>query len=273
LTSKLKVFGQNRSLIGSFRQLLSYRELLVIWTFREIRARYRQSILGIGWAFVQPVFQLVVMSVIFGSFLRIQTGELPYPVFLYVALLPWSLFSGSISASVPSLMANMHLITKIYFPREVLPLSAIFARSIDFVIASLVFIILMIYYKIPLYSSVLYIPLLLLVQTILAIGIGLFGSAISVFVRDISFAIPMLMQLWMYATPVIYPLERIPDQWLYLYMLNPMVPIISAYRQILLEGKAPDLNSLGFSALLSSVFCLISYIYFKSLEKNMVDII
>jgi lipopolysaccharide transport system permease protein len=230
-------------------------------------------VLGFGWALLQPVFQIVVISVIFGSFLRIPSGNLPYPIFSYAAILPWTLFSGSISSAVPSIVTNMHLMTKIYFPREILPIAAIFARFIDFGIASLVFIGLMVYYQIPLYSTVVYIPILLLIQTVLAFGLGLLGSAVSVFLRDISFAVPLVMQLWMYATPIIYPVSMVPDEWIGLYRLNPMVGIITSYRRVLLEGQVPQAEDLITASLVSILLFILSYIYFKYLEMNMADII
>lgn len=265
---------QNHYLPGhSLSQLFEHRELLLVWTLRQIRSRYRQSVLGFGWAFVQPVVAMVVISVIFGGFLRVPSNGVPYPVFSYVAILPWTLFSGSIGAAVPSVLVNMDLVTKTYFPREILPLAAILTRFVDFGIASLVFGGLILWYHIPVQTTWLYVPVLLLVQTLLAIGIGFFGSAISVFLRDFSFAVPLAMQVWMYLTPVIYPLSMVPERFRSLYMLNPMAGIITGYRQVVLEGTPPDWRYLGYSTLISVGLAIVGYLYFKRIEMSMADII
>lgn len=273
MTQTVKVITGQRSVRDNLKHMLDYRELLAVWTGREIRARYRQSILGLGWAFIQPLVQILVIAVIFGGVLRVPTAGIPYPIFAFAAILPWNLFSGSIAASVPSIIANMDLVNKIYFPREYLPLSAILARLVDFGIASIIFVALMLYYQIPIYATLVYVPLLILIQMLLAVGIGLLGSAVSVFVRDISFAIPLLMQIWMYASPVVYPIDLVPERWRTLYLLNPMAGIIHSYRQVMLEGKPPDLAYLGFSILFSVILCVFAYIFFKRIEMAMSDII
>lgn len=273
MTTNIKILHRRNSLRENINQLIHYRELLVTWTMREIRARYRQSVLGFGWALIQPVFQMIIISIIFGNFLRVPSDGMPYPIFAYVAILPWTLFSSSIAMAVPSLRTNMELITKIYFPREIIPLSAIFARLVDFSIATLVFVGLMVWYRIPVHLTLLFVPILLVIQIALAIGVSLLGAAISVFLRDVSFAIPLGMQIWMYATPVIYPLNMVPERWRPLYLLNPMAGIINAYRQVVLHGEWPDLGCLGLSALASLLLCAVAYVYFKRLEMAMSDII
>jgi lipopolysaccharide transport system permease protein len=273
MTIPVSTWGQQRSLWQNLRQLASYRELLISWMGREIRSRYRQSVLGFGWALIQPLFQMIVITVIFGTFLQVPSEGIPYAVFTYAAILPWSLFANSISAAVPSILNNMQLVTKIYFPREILPLSAILARLVDFAIALLVFAGLVAWYRIPVYQTWLFVPLLLIIQITLALAISLLGAAISVFLRDVSFAIPLAMQLWMYATPVIYPLNLVPERWRSLYLLNPMAGIIDSYRRVLLQGQPPDLGYLGVAAAVSFLLCAVSYAYFKRLETAMADII
>jgi lipopolysaccharide transport system permease protein len=216
---------------------------------------------------------MVVISVIFGSFLRIPTGGIPYPIFSYTAILPWTLFAGAITAAIPSIIGNMNLVTKIYFPREIIPLAASLARLFDFFIALIVFIGLMIWYKIPLQSTIWFAPVLLIIQITLALGIGLLGAAVGVFLRDILYAIPMLMLVWMYATPVIYPISMVPPEWQQLYMLNPMASIIDGYRKVVLEGVYPDFSYIIYSAIVSVVLLIIGYVYFKKLEMSMADII
>lgn len=274
MTMETKVLQSRRSVTQNLSLLLTYRELVYTWTVREIRARYRQSALGFGWAVITPVVQMVVISIIFGGFLGVSSPDgIPYPVFTYIAILPWTLFTGQISAAVPSVLANMQLVTKIYFPREILPLSAGLGRLVDFAVATLIFVGLAIWYDLQIHSTWLLIPLLLFIQIVFALGIGLLGAAISVFLRDISFAIPLLMQLWMYATPIIYPLSEVPDRILPVYMLNPMAGIITAYRAIILEGQLPDWGYLGYATAVSIVLFIIAYLYFKRLEMAMSDII
>jgi len=268
-----KIYTGTRTLKENLQLFVDFRELLLTWTAREIKGRYRQSALGFGWAFIQPVVQIVVISIVFGRFMQVPSDGVPYPIFTFVAILPWSFFAGAVSAAIPSLLGSMDLITKIYFPREFIPLAAIVARLVDLLIASLVLVSLMIYYRIPFYPTLIFVPLLLVIQIMLSIGIGLIGSAVSVFLRDISFAIPLVMQIWMYATPVIYPISVIPEQWRTLYSLNPMVGIIDSYRRVVLLGQLPDGLSLGISAAFSVVLFVFAYVYFKRLELFMADIV
>ncbi len=247
--------------------------MLFLWTSRELRSRYRQSVLGFGWALIQPVFQVVVISVVFGNFIHVPSAGIPYPVFAFAGLLPWILFTGSVSSAIPSMLSNMSLITKIYFPREILPISAILARLLDFAIGSVVFAGLLIWYSIPLHATLFYVPLLLTIQTLLALGISLLGAGVSVYLRDISFALPLGMQLWMYASPVVYPSGLVPEKWRTIYMWNPMAGIIDSYRRVILAGKPPDMHYLGLAAALSIALCVFSYGYFKKLERTMSDVL
>ena len=167
----------------------------------------------------------------------------------------------------------MSLIGKIYFPREILPLSAILTRTVDFFFASFVFIGLMIWYRMPVHFSLIYVPLLLIIQTLLALGMALLGASVSVFIRDISFALPLVLQIWMYITPVIYPMSLVPDRWRKIYALNPMVGIVDSYRRVVLFGEAPDLKYLGLATLLTTILCFLAFRYFKKLEKIMSDVL
>lgn len=264
---------QPQTLTGHLNRLAGYRELLWLWTLREIRARHRQSVLGFGWVILQPFVQMVVISVIFGSFLRLPTGDVPYPVFAYVALLPWNFFSGSVTGAVSSVINGMELVTKTYFPREILPLSVIASRFADLVVASIVLVGLLIWYRIPASPAWLFVIVLLLIQTVLAIGVGLIGSAVSVFVRDVSIAMPLVMQIWLFATPVMYPLSIVPQRWLPLYMLNPMAGIIHSYRVVILEGRLPEWHFVAYPAAVAIVLCASGYIYFKQIEMHMADVI
>ena len=260
-------------MLSHFRELLRYRELLISWTLRDIKVRYKQSVLGIAWAILQPFSMMVIFTVIFSFFVKIPTDGVPYPIFAYTALLPWTFFANSLSFAVPSLVNNMNLVTKIYFPREIFPLAAIIASFVDFSVASVIFVGMMVFYRIPLSLSLLLVPLIVLIQIILMVGVSLFASALNVFYRDVRFVIPLGVQLWMYATPIIYPLSLVPERLRPFYMLNPMVGIIDSYRKVILSGQWPDFNSLALAAGISLASFLGAYWYFKNAEMEFADVI
>jgi len=256
-----------------FKALYQYRELLLVWTIRNIKVRYKQSILGAGWAILQPLSLMVAFSLIFTYIVRIPTDGVPYPIFSYAGLLPWIFFATSISYSVISLVQNMNLVTKIYFPREILPISTVAASLVDFLVASIIFIGMMFYYRIPLSATMLLVPIILTVQVLLILGIVFFVSALNVFYRDFRFLVPLGVQLWMYATPVIYPVTLVPERFQIFYMLNPMAGLIESYRSVTIHGILPNMWYLGLSAVISLVIFLSGYLYFKKVEWMFSDLI
>ena len=260
-------------MLRHLRILFSYRELLLMWTIRELKIRYKQSFLGIAWAILQPLSLMLVFSFIFVYIIKVQPQGTPYPVFLYCALLPWIFFSSSISTAVPSLVNNINLVTKIYFPREILPITAVSASLIDFLIASIVFAGLLLFYRIPISVTVILTPFVLAVQIVLTLGLVFITSAANVFYRDIRFIIPLSLQLLMYATPVIYPISYVPERFLWLYMINPMAGIIESYRAIILEGAWPEWNYLASACGISLLVFICGYIYFKHVEWQFADLI
>lgn len=246
-----------------------------MWAFREIRVRYKQSLLGAAWAVLQPLALMLMFTFVFSQIARIETDQ-PYPIFSYTAVLPWTLFATSISFGVNSLINNMNLVTKTYFPREVLPLGVIGAALFDFLIASSIFVFLMIYYEVPVTIHFLWIPVFLIIQIFLMLGVILIGSALTVFYRDIRFVVPLGLQLWMYATPIIYPLTLVEEsvpQYRTLYALNPMVGIVESYRNVILRGVPPNYTDLGIAAAVSVVLFIVAYIVFKRLEVLFNDLI
>jgi homopolymeric O-antigen transport system permease protein len=249
------------------------RELLWIWTLRDIKVRYKQSVLGAAWAVLQPLSLMLVFSLIFTYLIQVPSDGIPYPVFSYTALLPWTFLSSSISLATPSLLQNMNLVTKIYFPREILPISAILASFLDFLIASLVFLGLILYYHIPIRITFILLPFLLIVQVLLTLGLVLFASAVEVFYRDVRFIVPLAIQLWMYATPVIYPVNLVPERFRFIYMLNPMAVLIESYRAIILKGIWPEWIYLWIAAGISGLFFVFGYYYFKKVDWQFADII
>jgi lipopolysaccharide transport system permease protein len=260
-------------MLQEIKEIAKYHELLWVWTMREIKVRYKQSFLGGAWAILQPVSLMLIFSLIFTRFVKVPTEGIPYPIFSYTALLPWTFLTTSISFAVPSLIGNTSLLTKIYFPREIFPLSAIGASFLDTLIASLVFIVMMLFYKVPIHYTMTLIPLLLVVQILLTLGISLFASAVLVFYRDVRFVIPLLLQLWMYASPVFYPVSSVPEKYRTLYMLNPMAGVIESFRAVVLKGVWPNWGELGLAALVSLAIFFIGFSFFKRLEWQFADIV
>lgn len=258
--------------IQNIQELYKFRSLLWVWSLREIRVRYKQSVLGGIWAILQPFSTMLIFSLIFGVIIKVPTNGIPYPVFFYSALLPWTFFSSSITTAVPSLISNLNLVTKIYFPREILPIASIVAAFIDFLIAALLYIVLLIIYHVPVKISILWIPILLIMQTLLTLGISFLGASLIVAYRDIRFVIPLALQLWMYLSPVVYPLSSVPDRFRFLYMLNPMAGIIDSYRSLLLGGTVHWEYLMFETAIILLVF-IFGYFYFKRKEAFFADII
>ena len=260
-------------MLASFRELLEARELLLAWTVRDLKVRYSQSVLGAAWAILQPLSLMLIFSVIFSVFVKVPTDGIPYPVFAYTALLPWSFFANSLSFAIPSLVNNMDLVGKVYFPREILPLSAIIVSLVDFLIASSIFVLMMLFYHIPVGPSILWVPPVLIIQIVLTFGISLAASAVNVFYRDVRFVVPLALQIWMYLSPIIYPSELVPTKVRPFYYLNPMAVVIDTYRRAILLHQMPNWTYLAPAALVSIVFTVFAYRYFKRAERKFADLI
>jgi lipopolysaccharide transport system permease protein len=261
------------NLVANLMKLVQYRDLLYTLSVHRIKVRYKQSMLGISWAILQPLSMMLIFTIIFSMFARMPSEGSPYALFAYAALLPWTYFSTSLANGTSGLVSHTQLVTKVYFPREILPISYVIAALFDFMIASLVLVGLMIYYKVPPTLNALYGLPIILILTGFATAMSLFFSATQVRFRDMGVAVPLLLQLWMFATPVIYPLSAVPPRWRPLYMLNPLVGVIENFRQTILNGVPPDFYSLGLSAGISFVLLIASYLYFKHMEATMADII
>jgi lipopolysaccharide transport system permease protein len=250
-----------------------YHELLFAWTLRTIRARYQQSLLGGLWAILQPASTVAVLTIIFTYIIPLDTANVPYPVFSYVAMVPWVFFSSSLTDMVESLVVNMNLISKIYFPREILVVAALLARMLDFIIAFGILFILMFIYRVPLQlTGWPLLPLVFLMQLALALGLGFAGSALNVFSRDIKHVVTLGLQLWFYATPIIYPISLVPEKFKTLYFLNPMAAAIQVYRSVLLFGEAPDVN-LFWPLTVAIVVFVVGYLFFKRAEPIFADVV
>ena len=253
------------------KELWEHREIFSFLIWRDIKVRYKQTILGAGWAVLQPFFTMIMFSIIFGWLARMPSDGVPYPIFAYTALLPWQLFVRSLTASSNSIVANESLITKVYFPRLVIPLSATAAGVLDFAIASVVLFGMMAYYHIVPTSAVWMLPLFVLLAIATAFGVGLWLSALNVQYRDVGHALPFLTQMWLFATPIVYPSSLIPEQWLALYGLNPMSSVVEGFRWALLgTGSKPGpmliaSASAAFAVLISGLY------YFRKMEQTFAD--
>lgn len=254
------------------RELYDARDLLVIWIQREIKAKYTGSYLGFAWAILQPLAVMVIFTLVFSVILRVPTEGVPYSVYLFAGLSPWLFFNGTISSSTNALLGNIQLAKKVYFPREIFPLGALAANSIDFIITMVLFVVLLLIAQVPLYATLLYYPVILLVQLVLMIGLSLMISAAVVFLRDLRFIVPLALQLGMYVTPVFYPLSNVPPSVLPFYMLNPMASIIDAYRRISLYGQPPEWGYLAYAAGFAVVTLIVGYLVFKRSERSFVDL-
>lgn len=258
-------------------QLWEYRELILALTQREIKARYRQSLLGIGWAIIQPLAFMVVFSLVFGRFARLPSDGLPYPIFSYVALVPWTFLANALTTATIGLVSQRSVVTKTYFPREVIVISQVGARFVDFMAASLVLAGMLVWYGIAPTWWLLLAPVLVVIEIVLILGLSLITSAMHVSFRDIAPVVTLGLQVWLYLTPVSYALslvrDAIPDAFWPIYMLNPMVGIIDAFRSVVAHGRAPDWGVLAISTLTSLVILVGAYLYFKRAERVFADII
>jgi ABC-type polysaccharide/polyol phosphate export permease len=262
------------SLLKEIRDILKWRELLWQMVGREVKARYKQSILGYFWVILNPLAQMLVMSFAFSIILRIPTNataNIPYSIFLFVALLPWNLFANSLSSAANSLVSSSSLITKVYFPRTILVLATIIAKIIDFLFASTILITYMFAYQIPITLNILWIIPIFFIQQIFTLGLSLFFSAANLIYRDIQYLLALITILWMYTTPVFYPADLVPEKFRIIFQLNPMAVIINAYRQVILGGGQPNYYSLIIGFLVSLLTLLIGFNYFKSREKIFAD--
>jgi len=256
----------------NLRDLWQYRDLLYILTMRDIKVRYKQTLLGAAWAIIQPLFTMLIFSLFFGRLAGMPSDGIPYPIFAYAGLLPWTFFSNAVTNSGNSLVGNSNLITKIYFPRMIIPMASVAAGLLDFVIAFGLLVVLMFYYGVGLSINLLMLPVLLALTSLLAIGVGMWMSALNVKYRDVRYALPFLIQLGMFASPIIYPLSLVPENWRWLMALNPLAGQIEAYRSTFF-GKPFDWLSLGISAVLTFAVLIYSAYNFRRMEKSFADII
>lgn len=255
-----------------WRELWAYRELLWVLTARDIKVRYKQTVLGAAWAILRPVVTMVIFSVVFGQLAKIPSDGYPYPVFVYAALLPWTFFAAAIGTSGGSLIASSHLLSKVYFPRLIIPLSSVGAGLVDLVISTGILLLMMLWYGVGWSWHLLAAPVLLLAVIFAALGVGTLLSALTVAYRDFTHLTPFVVQIWMYVTPVIFPVSLVPERWQWLLYLNPMTGLVEGFRAAFL-GKPFDLGGLGISFSIALVVFLIGIAYFEKVERRFADII
>ena len=254
------------------RELWSYRELLYFFVWRDVKIRYKQTGLGVAWAVIQPLFTMVIFSVIFGGLAKIPSDGVPYPLFSLAALLPWQLFSEGMTRSTTSMVANANIITKVYFPRLIMPISGIISPLVDFLVAISILVLMMAYYGFVPTMNVVFLPLFVLLALATSLGVGLWLSALNVQYRDFQYTVPFLIQIWLYASPVVYSTNLVPAQYQLLYGLNPMAGVIEGFRWALL-GSAPPSGVIALSVGVVLVLLVSGAFYFKKMEQYFADIV
>lgn len=255
------------------KNIYNNRELLFQLTLRQIKSRYKQSVLGISWALIKPFGMMVVFTVVFSKFVKVPSDGIPYPIFSYCALLPWAFFSTSLTTGINSMTSNVYLLQQIYFPRMIFPLSAVLSSFVDFAIASVIFVGLMIFYNVQITIYLFLLIPILILQIVFTIPVCMLGSALNVFYRDIGQALVFITQLWMYACPIVYPVSIVPEKYRTLYALNPMAGIIDSYRKVIIQGIPPNWEYLLISFIVTALVFVSFYAIFSKLEMRLADII
>jgi ABC-type polysaccharide/polyol phosphate export permease len=253
--------------------IIKYWELIKHLTLRDIKARYKQSFLGFFWVILNPLFQMLIMSFIFSKIMKVQNLGVPYPIYLYSGLLPWLFLSNALSSATNSLVGNSALIKKIYFPREILVLSSLLAKTFDFFLASVIFIVLMFWFHVPFSIYMLLFFPIFLIQFLFVYGIALFLAAMNLLYRDIQYLFELVLTLWFYVTPILYAPEFLPERFRWIFKINPMSVFINAYRQVLLTKSFPNWGSLAIGAGISIVLFLLTKKFFKKMERIFADVV
>ncbi|HRK62934.1 MAG TPA: ABC transporter permease [Terricaulis sp.] len=250
-----------------------FRELLTVLVMRDLQVLYKQALLGAGWAILQPVFAVIIFSIIFGYIVKMPSEGVPYPLFAFAGVLPWTYFAEAVRRSGVGLVTDAELVRKIYFPRLIMPLANVVSPLVDFCIAFCVLLVVMLFYGIMPNAKMLLIPFLMVITAMLALSIGLWLAPINVRFRDIKHTLPFMIQIWMYATPIVYPLSIVPKEWQMLYSLNPMVGVIEGFRWAVFDKGEPNFMALGMSAIIIVVLMAGGLIFFRRMERTFADVI
>jgi lipopolysaccharide transport system permease protein len=269
----IRIAPPNRWWVLPFRELWEYRELLYFFVWRELKVRYKQTVVGAAWAVIQPFLTMLIFSLFFGKLAHIPSGGLPYPVFYYSALLPWMYFATSLQSATNKIVENQNVITKVYFPRLMLPISAVVSGLVDFGVSFLMFVAIMIYYRIHPGWAILMLPVFLLLAVLTALGVGLWLSALNAIYRDVRYVVPFLVQFWMFASPVAYPSSLVPAKWRWLYGLNPMAGVIEGFRWSLAGSGDPPGRMLLVSSAMVLAVLVGGLMYFQKMETTVADVV
>jgi lipopolysaccharide transport system permease protein len=269
----IRITPPNRWWALPFRELWEYRELIYFFVWRDIKIRYKQTAIGAAWAVLQPFMTMLIFSLFFGKLAHIPSLGLPYPIFYYSALLPWMYFSSALQNSTSSIVENQRLVTKVYFPRLSLPFSSVLSGLVDFAISFLMFMVLVIYYRIPPTPAIFLVPFFLLLAVLTALGVGLWLSALNAIYRDVRYVVPFLVQFWMFASPVAYPSSLVPAKWRWLYGLNPMAGVIEGFRWSLTGHGTPPGRIMIVSCTMVLVLLFSGAAYFQKMESTVADVV
>lgn len=273
-TAPVIVIQPSKSLFHlDLRSVWQYRELLYFLVWREVKVRYKQTAIGAAWAIFQPLMTMLIFTVVFGNFAQIPSDGLPYPIFAYTALLPWTYFSQALSRSGTSLVGNANLITKVYFPRLIIPLAGVTAPAVDFLISLVILLGMMLWYGITPTWGVLALPLFLTLALFTALAVSLWLAPLNVKFHDVGHTLPFIVQFWMYASPVAYPVSLVPEKWRLLYSLNPMAGVIEGFRWALLGKQSPDFAVIAVSTSVVLVLLFGGIVYFKKMERTFADVV
>jgi lipopolysaccharide transport system permease protein len=254
-------------------ELWAYRELLFFLTWRDIKVRYKQTVLGAAWAILQPFFTMVVFSLFFGKLARIPSDDIPYPIFSYAALVPWQFFANGLSSSSTSLVGSANLIKKVYFPRLAIPISAVVSGAVDFALAFLVLLGMMLFYGIVPTGAIIWLPCLLVLALATSLGAGLWLTALNVQFRDVRYVVPFLVNAWMFATPIAYPSSLLDEPWRTLYGINPMAGVVEGFRWALLGTATAPGPIVLVSAAVAALLLVSGAFYFRRMEKTFADVV
>lgn len=262
--------GKRASL--NLAEMWHYRELLYFLIWRDIKLRYKQTALGAVWAIIQPLLPMLIFTLFFGRLAHVPSDGIAYPLFAYAGLLPWTYFANAVSNSSSSVVGNANLVTKVYFPRMLIPISGVLAALVDFLIAGTLLVLMMVWYRVPVCASQLWLPCILLVITLLATGTGMLFAALNVRFRDIRFVLPFFVQFWMFATPVIYPASLVPQKWRWVLALNPMAGMVEGFRGAMF-GTPQNWQMLSISTAVSALVLVYSSYFFRRAERTFADVI
>lgn len=258
----------------NLRDLWIYRELIYFLTWRDLKVRYKQSVLGVLWAIIKPFMAMVVFTIFFGNLAKLPSDGMPYPIWSYTGLLPWEFFAAALSVSARSMLTSGSMVSKIYFPRIIVPLSSVFANLVDFLIAFVILIGMMFFYKITPTINMVWLPLFVLLAVVTALGVGLWFTALLVMYRDINYMLPFITQLWMFVSPVVYASSSVPEQWRLLYSLNPMAGVVEGFRWAML-GTQQSISPMmiAISAGISILLFVTGLFFFRRMERVFADMI